>query len=161
MDKVCGNIVSWLRRGKTNKDENHARLILLHEKMNMLRWANLSLALNWEEEIFKRKFDIAVGVLKNLVSATPDYRKTELDSIAKLIGYDSAYELKLQGFVNRIKTYRANRKSSRTKGYAQDGSAASMLCERRLLIPRGFNMLECVSSNEFPVLMGHPSRSSN
>ncbi|KAK9312162.1 hypothetical protein V1522DRAFT_233578 [Lipomyces starkeyi] len=35
MEKMCGNIVSWLS-GKRNKDENLAGLILLQEKLNML-----------------------------------------------------------------------------------------------------------------------------
>ncbi|KAK9358381.1 hypothetical protein V1504DRAFT_286716 [Lipomyces starkeyi] len=73
MEKMCGNIVSWLS-GKWNKDENLARLVPLQEKLNMLRWANPSLAFTWEEEIFKQKSEIAVGALKNPVAATRLYK---------------------------------------------------------------------------------------
>ncbi|KAK9310944.1 hypothetical protein V1524DRAFT_412215 [Lipomyces starkeyi] len=60
MEKTCGNIVSWLS-GKRHKDENLANLILLNEKMNMLRWANPYLALTWEEEFFKHRPEITPG----------------------------------------------------------------------------------------------------
>ncbi|KAK9360833.1 hypothetical protein V1504DRAFT_391446, partial [Lipomyces starkeyi] len=43
MEKTCGNIVSWLR-GKRHKEENLAKVILLKERMNMLRWVSPTLA---------------------------------------------------------------------------------------------------------------------
>ncbi|KAK9241673.1 hypothetical protein V1506DRAFT_569393 [Lipomyces tetrasporus] len=108
MEKTCGNIVSWLS-GKRHKDENLANLILLNEKMNMLRWANPYLALTWEEEFFKHRPEITVGMLKTQLSAALDFTERELDAIAKLIGYSSSDALELQGFeALEFRTYQAN-----------------------------------------------------
>ncbi|KAK9320037.1 hypothetical protein V1517DRAFT_330658 [Lipomyces orientalis] len=88
---------------------NLANLILLNEKMNMLRWANPHLALTWEEKFFKHRPEITVGMLKTQVSAPLDFTERELDAIAKLIGYSSSYALELQGFETlEFRTYQAN-----------------------------------------------------
>ncbi|KAK9367220.1 hypothetical protein V1509DRAFT_189272 [Lipomyces kononenkoae] len=101
----------------------------------MLRWANPSLAFTWEEESFKQKPEIAVGVLKNPVAATPQFANNELDAIANLMGYNSAYDLELQDvFTQEFRTYQANnedlvaerrdttRKSARSRCFVRCGT---------------------------------------
>jgi hypothetical protein len=109
MEKTCGNIVNWIS-GKRHKDENLANLIIFNEKMNMLRWANPCLALTWEEEIYKPKSEIVVGMLKTPVSSVIHFNELELDAIAKLIGYSSSHDLERQGFeACEFRTYQPNR----------------------------------------------------
>ncbi|KAK9433305.1 hypothetical protein V1505DRAFT_362282 [Lipomyces doorenjongii] len=66
---TCGNLVSSMK-GKSRLDEDLANNILLNEKMNMLRWANPSMALTWEEEIYGSNGDIVVGSLKCALNST-------------------------------------------------------------------------------------------
>ncbi|KAK9313189.1 hypothetical protein V1524DRAFT_478638 [Lipomyces starkeyi] len=99
-----------LDKWERHKDENLANLIIFNEKMNMLRWANPCLALTWEEEIYKPKSEIVVGMLKTPVSSVIHFNERELDAIAKLIGYSSSHDLERQGFeACKFRTYQPNR----------------------------------------------------
>ncbi|KAK9319064.1 hypothetical protein V1517DRAFT_266954 [Lipomyces orientalis] len=98
MEKACGDLVIWLQ-GKSRLDKHLANIVLLNEKMNIVRWANPSLALTWAEEIHGPKSDIPVGMLKSPLSSTPQFTDSALDAIAKIVGYGSSSVLDPRRYV--------------------------------------------------------------
>ncbi|KAK9372279.1 uncharacterized protein V1513DRAFT_427705 [Lipomyces chichibuensis] len=86
-------------KGKGQLDEHLANNILLNEKMNMLRWANPSMAPTWEEEIYGPKGDIEVGSVNHW------------NAIARVTGCGNSGAFRPQCFiVKEFKTYQANSK---------------------------------------------------